>query len=163
MSHLQLLCLRHQLGFASAHVFRAGGVFYQIHEPWLVQMTECLMCPDLLPRYTKPFLHSPIWWFLNVDRLECSMIFLIKTCWNTVEGCLEYFLVSSGNAWHDGSWYWILSFSLPCYRGDLCQVPPAYWSVYCRAFIMHYPCISLLSVVRSCFGSNFECSISLSF
>lgn len=122
-----------------------------------------LMCPDLFPRYTKPFLHAPIWWFLNVGRLECSMIFLIKTCWNTVEGCLKYFLVSSGNTCCDVSWHWIFSFLLPCYSGNLCWVPPAYWSVYSRAFIMHYLCISLLSVVRSCFGSNFECSISLAF
>lgn len=132
-------------------------------KPMSLFKCQCLMCPDLFPRYTKPFSHPPIWWFLSVDPLECSMIFLIKTYWNTGEGCLNYFLVSSGNSCHGVCWHWILSFSLPCHRGDLCWVPPACWSVYCWAFIMHYLCISLLSVVRSCFGSSSECSISLAF
>lgn len=133
--------------------------------PSLLQMTEYLMCPDLFPRYRKSFLHAPIWCFLNLDYLEWCIVFLISLAEILIiKDCLKCFLVSSGNTRHDVSWHWMLSFSLPYYTMvAYARVPPAYRSVYCRTYIMHYFCISVLSVVRSSFGSNFECSIFLAF
>lgn len=97
-SHLQDVCLGYQMSQCPISS-RSGSdtslallqpmcallllCFTKPISPTLLQITEYLMCPDLFPRYTKPFLHPAIWWFLNVDHLECSMIFLIKTCWNT--------------------------------------------------------------------------------